>query len=293
MMRRSSMKRLVTLVMILALAVGSAALAEETPVRVLLLGTDRLGETVTGEEKISRSDAIYVFSLHPKDGRVKLLGIERDYLVKLPEGHGKNKLATATFFGGPQMSLGVVNDLLKLDVKHYVQIDIDQIIAAVDVIGGLDLMVEEQDLAEVNYFIGGILEENVPLLSAGMQHLNGMQVWAFAGARDNEIDNIESNKARQQRQQRVVKAGLQKLHEMSFDEAMDALDKVLPYVNTNMTMNDLISVMQSVQDREEQPFEYLRSPSTGYKRARAGMHQVVVAEDMNEEIKAVHAFLGE
>lgn len=289
------MKRFIVFLMVcmLLLGVNQLALAEEKNViNILLLGTDRVGDQVTGEEEMSRSDAIYVLNIRNDTGEVKLLSIERDYLVTLPD-NTENKLATATYFGGPQLSMNEVNELFNLDISMYAQVDMLRLIDAVDAIGGLDIDVFEEDLKEVNLLIDSILKHRDDLshLTVGTNHMNGITIRAFVGARDTEIDTIESNKRRNERQQRAVKAVLKKLHEMSFDEALDLLDEVLPLVQTNITMGELVSLTQSVQLNNSEMFTYLRSPISPYSRKRAGLHQVIVVDDMEKEISLVHDFL--
>lgn len=286
-------KKLLTLLLIVVMtfALCTSALAEEKSINILLLGTDDLGEQVTGEEEMSRADAIYVLNLHPDTGLVKLLSIERDYLVTLPDGNGENKLATATFFGGPELCMKMVNELLQLDIKQYAQVDIPKVVQAVDVIGGVDVEIHADEVAAVNSFIDSLLDETIPYVQEGMNHLNGSQLWAFIGNRDVSIDAIESNKQRNGRQQRAVKAGLQKLHGMTLDEAMEAVDKVLPFVNTNITINEILSITEALHDSDADKFVYLRSPITDYSKKRVGFHKVIVADNMEDEIAAVHEYL--
>jgi LCP family protein required for cell wall assembly len=291
------MKRFIVFLMVcmLLLGVNHLALAEEKNViNILLLGTDDLGYEISGEEEMSRADAIYVLNLHSDTGAVKLLSVERDYLVTLPDGNGENKLATATYFGGPELCMSEVNELLNLKIDKYIQIDITRLIEAVDAIGGLEVEVFEEEVEEVNSFIDGILSYyGLKHVKAGMNLLNGPETWAFIGVRNNDIDNIESNTQRNNRQQRAVKAGLAKLAEISLDEALDVIDKVLPHVKTNITMGEIITLTQDVQANDAEKFIYKRSPITPFSRQRAGFHQVVVADNMEEEISAVHAFLFE
>ncbi len=164
----------------------------------------------------------------------------------------------------------------------------------VDAIGGLDVEVYAEEVDEVNSFVDGVMSYyNLNHVKAGMNHINGPETWAFIGVRNNEIDTIESNTQRNNRQQRAVKAGLQKLHEISLDEALDMIDKVLPHVKTNITMGEIISLTQMVQGNDAEKFIYKKSPLTSFSRVRAGFHQVIVADNMEEEISAVHAFLFE
>ena len=290
------MKRSLSLLLaILLLLSTSTVLAKgKEPINILLLGTDNLGEKVTGQEEMSRADAIYVLNLHPDTGAVKLLSIERDYLVTLPEGHGENKLATATYFGGPKMCLDAVNQLLGLNITMYAQIDITRIIEAVDVIGGLEVEAEEEDLEDVNSFIRGFVEVNeAEYFVKGVNHLNGVETWAFAGARDVSLDSIQSNMLRNKRQQRIVKAGLNKLHSMTFDAALNVIDQIIPSVNTNITINEILDITKSIQSSNIEKFTYARSPITPFKQARVGFHHVVVPEDISKEMIEVQTFLSQ
>lgn len=291
------LRRLIAMIgaLLLVCSVGYAA---DTPINILLLGTDDLGEQVTGEEEMSRADAIYVLSLQPGTGAVKLLSIERDYLVTLPNENGVNKISTATFFGGPELCVQMVNELFGLKLTDYAQIDIPKVIEAVDVIGGLDIEIAESEVDDVNYFIDGIKniingipEDAVPHVKAGLNRLSGKQLWAFIGYRDIEIDPIESNKQRNERQQRAVKAGLTKINSMSMEDAMDAVDKVLPFITTNITIGNMLDMLQVVHESDGGDFVYARSPITEYRQKRAGLHMGIVLKDAEAEKNAVHDFL--
>lgn len=287
---------LLTMLMIMMLLTGTwSYVGAEEPMSILLLGTDSLGyELVTGDEEMSRADAIYVLKLNPDSCVIKLLSIERDYLVTLPGDLGENKLATATYFGGPEMAMDAVNRLLSLDIDLFAQIDLPQLVTAVDAIGGLQVEVLELEVEGVNALIRwfeGI--DDVQFVHAGINQLNGRELWAFVGARDTGRDAIVSNQERNDRQTRAMRAGLQRLNEISFTEAMEVVDALLPFVKTNLTMSDILTVVQMLQSSNPEAFAYLRTPSTPYSKRRAGVHQIVVANNMDEETSAVGSFLSE
>ena len=269
------------------------AKASEKPINILLLGTDSLGnELVTEEEEMSRADAIYVLSLHQNTGAIKLLSIERDYLVTLPGDLGDNKLATSTYFGGPQMCLDAVNKLFKLEIGIYLQTDIAQLVQVVDAIGGVDIEIKPEEIELTNQFMDSIRSHSdLTHVVQGVNRLMGPETWAFLAIRDRSIDEVESNKDRNNRQKRAIAAGLERLSEMSFDEAMAAVDVVLPFVQTNMTFSEILSLVQIAQQAQANEFAYMRTPSSSYTRRRAGLHQVVIADDMPQEISAIEAFL--
>ncbi len=262
---------------------------------ILLLGTDNFGYEYAGigeDEEMSRADSIYVLSIQPKDGSIRLLGIERDYLVELPDDIGPNKLGTSTYFGGPEMALSAVNGLLDLDLKQYIHIDITKLIDAIDLFGGVDVEVLPEELAGVNQFIAGIVVEQVPPLTAGINHLSGLQAWAFMGTRNHEMDPIASNAERNVRQKRVLSALIQQASEKDLSTILGLVSDVLPLVKTNISTADLMKMMNTVLALPLDDIEYLRTPMGGYHIKRVNMHRVVVADNMQDEISAVHQYLG-
>ncbi len=291
------MKRYLLMMILVAIlvSVAFAGAAAEEPMTILLLGTDSLGyELVTGDEEMSRADAIYVLKLFPDTGAIKLLSIERDYLVTLPDDLGQNKLATATYFGGPEMAMDVVNKLLSMQVDLFAQIDLAQLITAVDAIGGISVEVVASEVEDVNTFIQGMLGiEGLTPVQEGVNHLYGHELWAFLATRDKTGDEIASNRERNSRQMRAMRAGLHRLSEMSLSDAMGVVDALLPFVNTNLTMSDILTAVQLVQGSNPEEFAYLRTPSTPYIKRRAGVHQVIVADNMEEEVVVVAGFLLE
>ena len=264
-------------------------------INILLLGTDNFGyqqTSIGSDEEMSRADAIYVMNLHPEKKSIKLLSIERDYLAVLPNGLGDNKLGTSTFFGGPEMAMDVVNEMFDLDIQLYAHIDINKLISAIDIFGGVDVEILPEEIKGVNEFISGILIEDVPLLTPGINHLNGMQAWALMGMRDHETDSIESNAERNVRQQRVLTAILKQASEKDLSTLMLLVSEVLPLVTTNISTVELIKLLEVLLDMSFDHIDYQRTPAGSYKIRRVNMHRVVVPDNMEEEIELVHQFLS-
>ena len=280
---------LVTLLIPLSLA------DDDSSINILLLGTDNFGyqqTSIGSDEEMSRADAIYVMNLHPEKKSIKLLSIERDYLAVLPNGVGDNKLGTSTFFGGPEMAMDVVNEMFDLDIQLYAHIDINKLISAIDIFGGVDVEILPEEIKGVNEFISGILIEDVPLLTPGINHLNGMQAWALMGMRDHETDSIESNAERNVRQQRVLTAILKQASEKDLSTLMLLVSEVLPLVTTNISTAELIKLLEVVLSMSLDHIDYQRSPAGSYKIKRVNMHRVVVPDNMEEEIELIHQFLS-
>ena len=260
---------------------------------ILLLGTDNFGYGQgAGIEEMSRAYAIYIMSLNPDSGSIKLLSIERDYLVTLPGNLGENKLGTATFFGGPKMCMESVNQLFDLDIALYAHIDITNLVKAIDLFGGIDIEILPNEVESVNLFFAGSPPFSLPGVQAGLNHLDGFQTWAFLAVRDIEGDAIEANKARNDRQKRVFAACLEKAVHMDVSGAMNLAFEILPLVKTNLSISDLLRVFSIVLDANLENLEYSRTPFGSYQLKRINMHRALVADDMPAEFKTVQDFLS-
>ena len=277
-----------TLIAVLLAAPLSSFAEAVKPMRILLLGTDRLGyRTISEEETLSRADAILVLTILPGSGKVRVLSVERDYQVTLPGDHGINKLSTATYFGGSKMAMDTVNSLFGTDLAYYMQVDIPSAIGIIDSLGGIDIEVFEDELKVVN--ASPLI---VPKAKAGMRHFDGKQAQAFMRVRDMEMNPIESNAQRNERQTRVISAILKRLPQMGLKEAVAVASDILPMISTNMPVYDLLMFAKAVlQGGLDMEIVYQRSPSTSFKTKRVNMHLVVQVADMEKEKKTVRDFL--
>lgn len=287
------MKRLIVLLLLLMLAAYPASAAVNNTFSILLIGTDDFGYmTVPSATKMSRADAIYLLSLGGNSTQARILSIERDYLVELPDGKGKNKLATATFFGGPQLCVDEVNQLFDLNIQYYAQINIENAIQAIDLLGGVEIDIAPEEVEPVNYFIAGMLSmPNLERVRAGVNRLNGHQTWAFMSVRDLEGDPIKSNAGRNARHLRVVKACIKQFQQIEFAAAVKLLDQVLPMLQTNLPMGDLIGLVPLVRSTDITQTAYLRTPTTPYQIKMVGVHKVVVVDNMQAEKDTIQRFL--
>ncbi len=284
------LKKIIVFIYLALMLFNTVGVIAQEDINILLIGTDVLGQVQLEGQEEGRADAIYLLHMGAQSNTVKLLSFERDYLIEFPEGLGPNKLATSTFFGGADLCLQMVNELFALDVQHYAKINLKSIEDAVNVIGGLEVEVLPEDLSAVNYqFHASALYS----ISAGTIHMNGKQILAFISARDPSEGAIASNDSRNDRQQRVVKAGLEKLHSLSFDEMLAVIEEVLPYVDTNISLTDLLSIAKQFIDSSFEGFVYAKSPFTPYENLRVGVHQVIKVNDQLIENDRIKNFLSE
>lgn len=163
-------------------------------INILLLGVDEGDNEHPGAPR--RSDTMIVASIDPEAGKVNLLSIPRDTKAAIPGHKGTEKITHAFFYGGPNLAMRTVEELLEIPIHHFVVIDWQAFIETIDILGGVDLYVENNMNYEDPY-------ANLAIhLVRGYQHLDGSQSGQYVRFRSDELGDI----GRVQRQQRFLKA---------------------------------------------------------------------------------------
>ena len=109
------------------------------PQTILILGSDKDPE-LKDEQKGFKglSDTTMLLRLDPDRGAISLFSLPRDLKVEIP-GYGTDKLNAAYAFGGPQLTLRTVENLLStpgqpFEVNHLVNVDFEGFARAVNAI---------------------------------------------------------------------------------------------------------------------------------------------------------------
>lgn len=142
------------------------SLSGTEPVFILFIGSDaRPGQPIAGE----RTDSIHLVGINPAKHKAAILGFPRDTYVDIP-GHGANKINTAMFYGGPDLTIQTVEDLTGIKIAYWVLTSFEGITAMVNEIGGLKIDVP---FAMHDSYSHADFEP-------GPQRMNGKSVLAFA-----------------------------------------------------------------------------------------------------------------
>ncbi len=203
---------------------------------ILLLGSD-----TRNIKKVSRTDTIIVASINTNDGRIKLISIMRDTIVPIP-GHGDQKINSASYYGGPELTMKVVNECFKLNISKYVLVNFSGFKEIVDTLGGIQLDVTEEEMEQINQNLkeqGRLLKLSKEKWLAGEYNLkkygadtplDGLQALAYA-----RIRHIDSDYQRTERQRKVIDAAIQKLRgSVSITQLMQLATSVWDYMQTNV-----------------------------------------------------------
>ena len=186
---------LLVLAFIVAAAAGaifaSSSLFDEKPVAkktemmasgdktvVMLMGVDER------EGDVGRSDTLMIATLDPKKKKAAILSIPRDTRVKI-QGHGFDKINAAYAYGGHKLTQNTVENLLGVEMEHYVLINVNAFTKIIDAIGGVDINVEKRMYYEDPWDDNGGLVIN---LYPGQQHMDGKTAITYVRYRDEEGD---------------------------------------------------------------------------------------------------------
>ena len=222
----------------------------------LFLGIDtrEKAETKTGQADAGQADAVFLVAWDRVEGNVSLISIPRDTLTDIEvfdqEGKslGKSKdhisLAYAYGDGGTEscrlMEEAVSNLLYGVPLQGYCSISLDGISSLTEAIGGVDVVVPNDSLAEVE-----------PMWSQGTEiHLDGAEAETFVRYRNIRIE--QSAMDRLQRQQEFLRAYGEKAVQV-YEEDTSFLAGLYSSLENYMTTNigkDMFAKVLSALQRE-------------------------------------------
>lgn len=264
--------------------------SDEQVTNILLIGTD---ERTTAYHVNARADSMILVSIHRGNKTVRLVSLERGIGVPILEGDlaGQYDLLTHVFrWGGADLLVKTVEHCFKVDVNHYVRLNFASVEKIVDVIGGIEIELNEE---EVDY-LGKFAESNSSTgsqkpLKTGLNHLDGGNALAYARLRA-----IDSDWQRVGRQRKVILAVVDALKESSLLELNELADTVLPLIQTNLTKLEIAELILYAPNFLTSEFDQMTIPKQGTyggMKIRNGAGAFAVDFELNNDL--LHRFLYE
>ncbi|MDI9216989.1 LCP family protein [Clostridium tertium] len=202
---------------------------------IALFGVDAV------EGEAGRSDAIMVATLDPVHSKVKITSIMRDSYVNI-DGYGQDKINHAYAYGGPELAIKTLNENFGLNIENFVTVNFSSLPTIINILGGIDVEITNEEIQYINNYINDLNSKdktNSPHITyAGVQHLDGTQALAYSRIRYTSGGDYE----RTQRQRTVLDALFNKLTSTSVSSYNSLLNEVLPYVQTNLSTGDILSL---------------------------------------------------
>lgn len=234
-------------------------MSDEDVTNILLIGTDT---REAGRQ--SNSDTMILFSYNRKTQSIILTSFMRDMYVTIP-GVGNYKLNHANMVGGPELLMETIEQNFKVRIDEYVLVDFYSFAKVVDIIGGVEIEVTENERFYINYTVQQLnLAEGRPqnsglLENAGRVNLTGPQAVGYSRIR--VLGNADYQ--RTSRQRTVVEQIIKKMRSASIPEMLQVVEEVLPHVTTNIEKSTLLAYMTEAPVMLQCPIEQLRLPSDG------------------------------
>ena len=206
---------------------------------IVLLGVD----SQDGSFSNTRSDCIIIVSINKKTNDVNLTSVYRDTYVQI-DGHGLDKITHAYAYGGPELAMSTLNKNLDLNITEFVTVNFETVKTVVDSIGGVTIKVTDAEATQIS-----------GLSSGGTYTLNGEQALAYS-----RIRKIDSDYQRTERMRTVIEAVFDKVKTLGVSELSNFVDTILPLISTNLSSNEIISMLPavpfySIKNSEGWPYE--------------------------------------
>ncbi|MGL5150757.1 MAG: LCP family protein [Clostridium sp.] len=189
-----------------------------------------------------RSDSIMIATIDPVNKKIKLCSIMRDSYVTIPGRAGKDKLNHAYAFGGPELAIKTINQNFGLNIKDFVSVNFSSLPQIIDSLGGIQLNITSEELKYINGYIDDINvkdKTNSPhITKTGNQRVNGVQALAYSRIRYTAGGDYQ----RTERHRIVMSALFDKLLSMSPSTYPSVVNKLLPYVQTNLSVGAILDI---------------------------------------------------
>ncbi|MCQ2362056.1 MAG: LCP family protein [Acidaminococcaceae bacterium] len=210
---------------------------EDERINVLVMGSD-YGDSEAEKDDPKRTDAMMLLSFDPQNKKVSVLSIPRDTMVILP-GHKLPETINAAYaFGGVMMAKQTVANLLGVPITHYALADWQAFTKVVDLMGGVDLLVEHDMKYDDPY-----ADLHIDL-KKGFQHLNGKQAGQYVRYRSDELGDI----GRAQRQQKFLRAAMDQVFSVAnITKIPSLISMVCDNVETDMNVMTMLKALNSIK----------------------------------------------
>ena len=239
-------------------------------------------------EEGTHSDCIIVASINNQTKEVRMVSVYRDTFLDQTDGSLK-KANNAYFVGGPKQAINMLNMNLDLDIKDYATVDFAAVSEAVDLLGGVEIDIKDEEVQYMNEFIDETAQfskkESHHITKSGLQKLDGPQATTYARIRS----TAGSDFTRTERQRLVIEKMAEKAKEADLSTLNKIIDKVLPTISTSYSSMELMGLAKdamsySIGQTEGFPFE--NTTATLPKKG-----SVVIPTTLEENVVKLHEFL--
>ena len=236
----------------------------------------------------NRTDCIIIASLNNETKEIKMVSVYRDTLLDLSEGTYQ-KCNAAYSYGGPVMAINMLNMNLDLDIEDYVTVDFGAIADAIDLLGGVEIDVKEEEIQYINKYISETArsagKEAHRVEKSGLQLLDGSQATTYARIRSTAGGDF----TRTERQRLVIEKMFEKALKADLGTINAIIDKVFPQVSTSFTLQEILMYASAYS-------QYTLGDNIGFPLDKttdtlSGLGSIVIPQNLVSNVTKLHEFL--
>lgn len=248
---------------------------------IMVFGVDSRADEL---EKNTRSDTMILVSINTKTKEIMLTSFYRDTYVQI-EGHNYNKLGHAYSYGGATLALSTFNKNFDLDLDTYVTVNFTSVANAINMLGGVEVEVKEEEIPYINKYGEEIARINkcsyTNVENSGKITLDGYQAIGYSRIRKLGNGDFE----RTNRQRTVLNAMFTKVKSSDISTINKMLDEILPQVLTNMDKQTILALALDC-------FKYEISESSGFpyklKTGYVKKAAMVLPDNLYDNVAELH-----
>ena len=256
-------------------------------VDILLLGVDNRNNGFSG-----RTDTMIFMRIDLSDGKIKMVSLMRDTLVKM-DGHPKNRLNTAFRFGSYKLLKSTLEDNFGLSPDYYVVVNFYGMENIIDALNGIELSVNSSEKTDMNKSIKELnkidKDKKTPFIEkTGLQNLNGRQALAYMRVRHAGNDG---DAGRIERQQTVLSALFDKAKQVNLEQIPGLINTIAQYVRTDIPISEMLKIANAVKSLNVDKLETYRFPNKYYCGSYKDIPSVVIPRNKKNELDKLKKFL--
>ncbi|MEK6752741.1 MAG: LCP family protein [Chloroflexota bacterium] len=214
------------------------------------------GGDISGDDCPACTDTIMLLTIDPVTKTAGMLSIPRDMWVNIP-GFGYSRINTAWTLGegaklpggGPGLAMETVSQFIGVPVHYYVQVDFGTFVSFINMIGGIDVYVDERMVLDP----AGTGQDHFVLTPGDFRHLTGKRALAYARCRHESQGCSGGDVGRAKRQQQVIMAIRDKVFDpVYFPELLAQAPEIYQTfsagIHTNMSFEDALKLAVLAKD---------------------------------------------
>ena len=272
-------------------------LEDSKVLNVMLFGEDN----ARGQE-FGRSDSMIMLSIDNRHKKLKMTSFQRDSYVYV-DGYGYDKLTNAYAYGGPKLTIQTIESNFGVKVDRYAVVDYASFIEIIDVLGGIDLELTQEEIDYINYQLYKNKQSDTRTTitdAPGKVHLTGQQALWYA--RNRGLDSSEEGIGiagddwdRTSRQRKLLETMFNDMKGADLTQIISIVGKVGPLVTTNLKKDEITALVSHSMTYLTYSVEQYTVPEEGqwYYMNDAPVGSVIAFSDLETQRKLFAEFIYE